>query len=365
MPNGNAGITATYLWNDPLGQTTSTATGLLPGTYICSITLSNGCSGTTTVTVLSEPLIQITQTSNTPVSCFSGTNGALAVAVSNGTAPYSYLWSNSATTNSLSNVAAGTYTVQVTDANSCVQNGSFTILQPPILNGNFSAISNFNGTNISCFNGNNGSATITGTGGVGPYSYLWNNGTTLPIASNLVAGNYTVTTTDANLCSTIDTISLTQPSEIQLSETHQNISCFGGSDGSIILTVTGGTFPYTFNWSNTATTQNLLSITAGTYTVIVTDANGCTKNLSVTLTQPLAPLSSSDIHTDILCKGFSTGAIDLTVIGGTAPYTYLWSNGQTTQDIDTLLSGTYSVNITDAKSCVFNDTIFLTQPLNS
>jgi gliding motility-associated-like protein len=365
MPNGNAGITATYVWNDPLGQTTSTATGLLPGTYICSITLSNGCSGTTTVTVLSEPLIQITQTSNTPVSCFSGTNGALAVAVTNGTAPYSYLWSNSATTNSLSNVAAGSYTVQVTDANSCIKTGSFTVSQPTVLGGNFSAISNFNGANISCFNGNNGSATIAGTGGVGPYSYLWNNGTTLPIASNLVAGNYTVTTTDANLCSTIDTISLTQPSEIQLSETHQDISCFGGSDGSIILTVTGGTFPYTFLWSNNATTVNLLNINSGTYSVIVTDANGCTKNLSVTLTQPLAPLTSSDTHTDILCKGFSTGAIDLTVIGGTAPYTYLWSNGQTTQDIDTLLSGTYSVNITDAKSCVFNDTIFLTQPLNS
>jgi gliding motility-associated-like protein len=364
MQNGNTGITATYVWNDPLGQTTSTATGLFPGTYICSITLSNGCTGTTSVTVGTQPAMQITQSSNNSVSCFGGTNGSVSVAVTNGNAPYSYLWSNSATTNSLSNVAAGTYTVQVTDVNSCVQNGSFTILQPSILNGNFSAISNFNGTNISCFNGNNGSATITGTGGVGPYSYLWNNGSNLSITSNLVAGNYTVTTTDANSCSTIDTISLTQPSEIQLLETHQNISCFGGSDGSINLTVTGGTAPYIFSWSNNSSSQNLSNLIVGSYNVTVTDANGCTKNLTIILTQPSAPISSNDSHTDILCKGFSTGSIDLTVNGGTNPYTYLWSNGQTTQDIDTLLSGTYSVSITDAKSCVFFDTITLTQPLS-
>jgi hypothetical protein len=122
MPNGNTGITATYVWNDPLGQTTSTATGLLPGTYICSVTLSNGCTGTTSVTVGTQPAMLLTQTSNTPVSCFSGTNGALAVVVTNGTAPYSYLWSNSATTSSLSNLSEGTYTLQVTDANNCIKN---------------------------------------------------------------------------------------------------------------------------------------------------------------------------------------------------------------------------------------------------
>jgi gliding motility-associated-like protein len=364
MQNGNTGLTATYVWNDPLGQTTSTATGLLPGTYICSITLSNGCTGTTSVTVGTQPAMLLTQTSNTPVSCFSGTNGAVAVAVTNGTAPYSYLWSTSATTSSLSNLAEGTYTLQVTDANSCIKNGSFTILQPAILDGNFTSISNFNGVNISCYNGNNGAATITGSGGVGPYTYLWNNGSTLSSQTNLIAGNNTVTITDSKTCTLQKNIVMTQPDEIDLSETHQNISCYNGNNGNINLTVSGGTAPYIYSWSNNLSSQNLLNITAGTYTVIVTDANGCSKNLSVTLTQPLAPLSSSDTHTDILCKGFSTGAIDLTVIGGTSPYTYLWSNGQTTQDIDTLLSGTYSVSITDAKSCVFNDTIFLTQPLN-
>jgi gliding motility-associated-like protein len=365
MQNGNTGITATYVWNDPLGQTTSTATGLFPGTYICSITLSNGCTGTTSVTVGTQPAMQITQSSNNSVSCFGGTNGSVSVAVTNGNAPYSYLWSNSATTNSLSNVAAGTYTVQVTDVNSCVQNGSFTILQPSILNGNFSAISNFNGTNISCFNGNNGSATITGTGGVGPYSYLWNNGSTLSNPTNLIAGNNTVTISDANQCVVTDTIILIQPTEIQLSESHQNISCFGGSNGTINLAVTGGTAPYTFSWSNNTNSQNLSNLSIGTYTVVVTDTNGCSKSLSVTLTQPTTPLSSSDTHVDILCKSFSTGMIDLTVNGGTTPYNYLWSNGQTTQDIDSLLSGTYSVSITDANSCLYYDTIQLTEPSNA
>jgi gliding motility-associated-like protein len=364
MQNGNAGVTANYLWNDPLGQTTSTATGLLPGTYICSITLSNGCTGTTSVTVGTQPAMLLTQTSNTTVSCFSGTNGALAVAVTNGTAPYSYLWSTSATTNSISNVAAGTYALQVTDANSCVQNGSFTILQPPILDGNFTAISNFNGVNISCFNGNNGAATITATGGVGPYTYLWSNGSTLANQTNLTAGSNTVTITDSKLCSLTKNISITQPTELLVTETHQNISCFNGNNGNINLTVSGGTAPYTYSWLTNSTSQNLTNLIAGSYNVTVTDANGCTKNLTIILTQPSAPISSSDSHVDILCKGFSTGLIDLTVVGGTSPYTYAWSNGQTTQDIDSLLSGTYTVIITDVKSCVFYDTVVLTQPLN-
>nr|MBP6091184.1 SprB repeat-containing protein [Crocinitomicaceae bacterium] len=365
MQNGNSGLTATYLWNDPLGQTTSTATGLLPGTYICSITLSNGCTGTTSVTVGTQPAMQITQNSNNSVSCFGGTNGSLSVAVTNGTAPYSYLWSNSTTSSTLSNVSAGTYSIQVTDVHSCVVTNNFTILQPTLLGGNFNNLSNFNGANISCFNGNNGGATITGTGGVGPYSYLWNNGSTLSNPTNLIAGNNTVTITDANQCVVIDTIILTQPSEIQLSESHQNISCFGGSNGTINLAVTGGTAPYTFSWSNNTNSQNLSNLSIGTYTVVVTDTNGCSKSLSVTLTQPTAPLSSSDTHVDILCKSFSTGGIDLTVNGGTTPYNYLWSNGQTTQDIDSLLSGTYSVSITDANSCLYYDTIQLTEPSNA
>jgi gliding motility-associated-like protein len=364
MQNGNAGITASYLWNDPLSQATSTATGLLPGTYICSVTLSNGCTGTTSATVGTQPAMLLTQTSNTPVSCFSGTNGAVAVSVTNGTAPYSYLWSNSATTSTLSNLAAGTYTLQVTDAKSCVKNGSFTIVQPTILDAAFSSISNFNGSTISCFNGNNGSATISASGGVAPYTYLWNNGSTLSSQTNLIAGNNTVTITDSKLCSLLKNISITQPTELLVTETHQNISCYNGNNGTINLTVNGGTAPYIYSWSTNSTSQNLTNLTAGSYSVTVTDANSCTKNLTIILTQPSAPISSSDSHVDILCKGFSTGSIDLTVAGGTAPYTYLWSNGQTTQDIDSLLSGTYSVNITDAKSCIFNDTIFLIQPLN-
>ena len=365
MQNGNTGVTASYLWNDPLGQTTSTATSLLPGTYICSITLSNGCTGTTSVTVGTQPAMQITQNSNNSVSCFGGTNGSMSVAVTNGTAPYSYLWSNSTTSSTLSNVAAGTYSIQVTDVHNCIASTNLTIQQPSLLNGNFSNISNFNGANISCFNGNSGSATIIGTGGVGPYSYLWNNGSTLSNPTNLIAGNNIVTITDANLCVTTDTIILTQPTEIQLFETHQNISCFGGSNGTINLGVSGGTAPYTYSWSNNTNSQNLTNLSIGTYTVVVTDTNGCSKSLSVTLTQPTAPLSSSDTHIDILCKSFSTGVIDLTINGGTTPYNYLWSNGQTSQDIDSLLSGTFSVIISDANSCLYYDTIQLTEPSNA
>ena len=362
LQNGNAGITATYLWNDPLGQTTSTATGLLPGTYTCSITLSNGCSGTTTVTVGTLPPMQINQNSNTPVSCFGGSNGSVGVAVTNGTAPYSYLWSTNASGSTLSNVAAGTYSVQVTDANNCVVSNTFTISQPTIVGGNFSNISNYNGFNIKCFNDNNGSVTVNGTGGVGPYTYLWSTGTTLPNATSLSAGNYSVTITDANSCSSIQSITLTQPTDIEISDIHQDISCFGGNNGSINLSISGGTPPYTFGWSNNATTQNLSNLTAGTYTVFVSLANGCFKEKSITLTQP-APISSTENSVAVLCTGFSTGSIDLSVSGGVAPYTYSWSNGETTQDIDSLISGQYVVTITDSNLCILQDTIQISEPL--
>ncbi|NDG80148.1 MAG: adhesin, partial [Synechococcaceae bacterium WB8_1B_057] len=147
-----------------------------------------------------------------------------------------------------------------------------------------------------------------------------------------------------------------------LSTTTSATSCFNGNNGIVDLTVVGGTAPYAYNWSNGGTTQDINSLTAGYYSVLVTDANGCTATVGDTVHQPLA-FTSSAVLQNIHCFAQSTGAIDLSVSGGTAPYTYLWNNAATTQDINNLLAGTYSVTITDANNCVITNSFVLTQPL--
>ena len=130
-----------------------------------------------------------------------------------------------------------------------------------------------------------------------------------------------------------------------------DVSCFGGSDGSLDLTAFGGTVPYTYLWSNAATTEDLTGLPAGTYTVTITDANGCTATASTTINQPAAALTASTTQVDVLCYGDATGSVDLTVSGGTIAYSYLWSNAATTEDITSLTAGTYTVTVTDANGC--------------
>src|SRR5206468_4146027 len=163
-------------------------------------------------------------------------------------------------------------------------------------------------------------------------TYLWSNEATTQDLSDLPPGSYSVTVTDAKGCTASQSVTIAQPAAaLAVGETHVDVSCFGGSTGSIDLTVTGGTPPYTYLWSDGATSEGLSDLAAGSYSVTVTDAKGCTAPQSVTIAQPAAALAVSETHVDVSCFGGSTGSIDLTVTGGTTPYTYLWSNEATTQ----------------------------------
>jgi gliding motility-associated-like protein len=214
-------------------------------------------------------------------------------------------------------------------------------------------------TNVLCFGASTASIDQTVTGGTAPYTYLWsNNGTSEDIA-NLASGTYSVTTTDASGCTATLSVIITQPAAgINLSETHTNVLCFGNATAGINQTVTGGTAPYTYLWSNNATTEDLTNIVSGTYTVTTNDAVGCTATLSVTITQPAAAISMSSTILNVLCVN-GTGSVDLTVSGGTPNYTYLWSNNATTQDLLAVISGLYTVTVTDANGCTatFNSTV--------
>jgi hypothetical protein len=208
-------------------------------------------------------------------------------------------------------------------------------------------------TPVNCFGGSNGAIDITASGGVPPYSYSWNpGGATTEDLAGVAANAYSVTVTDADGRTTSGSWTVTQPSALALSQTHVNVLCNGGSTGSIDLTVTGGTGSHTYAWSNGATTEDLSGLAAGSYSVTVTDANGCTASLGPITISQTAPFTLSETHVNVSCFNGSNGSIDLTVTGGAGSYTYVWSpGGATTQDLTGLVAGSYSVTVTDDNGC--------------
>jgi hypothetical protein len=341
-----------YLWSNT--ATTQDLNGITAGTYSVRITDFNGCIRRDTV-VITEPTLLVTSKTFQHVKCKNGNDGSIDLSVSGGVTTYSYLWSNSATTQDISALTAGTYTVRVTDANSCIVRDTVIITEPALL----TTTRTFQ--HVKCKNGNNGSIDLSVSGGVTPYLYLWNNSATTQDISTLIAGTYSVRITDGNGCIKRDTIIITEPALLTSSKTFQHVKCKNGNTGSIDLTVSGGTTPYAYLWSNTATTQDLNGITAGTYSVRITDFNGCIRRDTVVITEPTLLVTSKTFQ-HVKCKNGNDGSIDLSVSGGVTTYSYLWSNSATTQDISALTAGTYTVRVTDANSCIARDTVIITEP---
>ncbi len=218
-------------------------------------------------------------------------------------------------------------------------------------------------TDITCFGLCNGNIGLNVSGGTQPYTYSWSN--SLPATGtqlNLCAGSYQVTVTDNSSASATASFTISQPTQINLSETHTNVSCFGAGTGCVNVTVTGGTPAYSYSWNNGAATEDICNITAGSYTLTVTDASNCTANLQVTLTQPSA-LNLNISATDATCFGSANGCISLSLSGGTPAYHYAWSNaGPDTSQICGLVAGTYTLTATDANQCSLTSTITINQP---
>jgi gliding motility-associated-like protein len=300
------------------------------------------------------------------VLCYGNTTGSIDLTVSGGTSPYAYSWNTAPaqTTQDLSNLSAGTYTVTVTDQSNCTKTATAVITEPTA-----PLSASTTQTNVLCNGNTTGSIDLTVTGGTSPYTYSWN---TTPVQttqdlSNLGAGSYTVNITDDNGCSTTASVTITEPIQsLSASTTQTNVLCYGNTTGSIDLTVSGGTSPYTYSWNTTPaqTTQDLSNLSAGTYTVTITDDNGCSTTSSVTLSQPASGMTASTTQTDVLCNGDATGSIDLTVIGGTGTYTYSWNTTpvQTTEDLTNLQAGTYTVTVTDQSNCTTTATAVITEP---
>lgn len=362
--NGAATVTAsggtgtlTYAWA-PSGGNAATATGLAAGVYTCTITDANSCTKTQSVTITQPIAITSFISSQTNVSCNGYTNGEATVSASGGTGAYTYAWAPYGGTNATaSGLAAGSYTCTITDENACVKTQVVVITQPAPLTSSIAI------TNASCYASSDGALNITVSGGTAPYNYFWNSLIVSEDLISLSAGTYSVQIGDSQGCPLVDTAEVTQPSEILSSTVVTNVDCFGNSTGAINIVPSGGFGPYTYNWGGGITTEDRASLAAGSYNLTITDATSCAKVITTIVTQP-SQLDALNTSVDILCYGASTGSIDVTATGGTAPYTYNWGSGITSQDLTNVPAGSYSVTITDNHGCVINLMDTLTQPSN-
>lgn len=366
--NGAATITATggtgpytYSWN-PGGQTTTSVSGLPAGVYTITITDANGCIVNTLVQITQPPLLTSTLFPQTNVSCFGGSNGSAAVSTSGGTPPYTFLWSNNQTGYTATGLAAGNYSVIITDANGCTTTNSVSITQPPT-----ALTATVSSTGLTCFGANDGTGSVSASGATPNYTYSWS---TIPVettqsVTGLYAGVYTVTVTDANGCTVTNTIVITSPTGLTVSSPSiTNVACFGNSTGAATVSASGGNPGYTYLWNPTGQTSSTATgLAAGVYTITVTDNNGCIINTLVQITQPSAPLASTlTSQTNVLCFGGNNGSATVSTSGGTLNYSYLWSNNQTVSSATGLTAGNYSVLITDANGCTNSLTVTITQP---
>jgi gliding motility-associated-like protein len=352
--NGNAPYT--YLWNN--AQTTQTATGLVAGTYSVTVTDATGCTGTATITITQPPQLTVSATS-TNVSCFGGNDGTGTATANGGATPYNYNWApsggNAATATGLTAV---TYTVTVTDANGCTATATITVTEPTLL------IASVAGFDATCFGACNGQAVTIPSGGTTPYAYSWAPlGGNAPSAVNLCAGSYTVFITDANGCTFSGTATVNEPPALVLGYTAVTASCMQ-ADGSANVTASGGTPTYAYAWNpNVSTTNSANNIFPGTYTVTVTDANGCSDTIHVVVPNQPGVVASITAFTNVTCFGFCDGFATASAINGTAPYTYNWTpSGGTSTTATGLCAGTYTFTVTDATGCIDTAIVNITEP---
>ena len=350
----------TYSWNLSSIGNNANPQNLAPGSYQVTVTDANSCTASASVTITEPPVLAATAVPSN-LACNADGSGSIDVTVTGGTPGYSYAWSDNTLgdTEDPAGLAAGSYTVTVTDANGCSTEVSVTITQPAALTLTTQPV------NLDCNGDNSGSINIIATGGTAPYQYDWNDGTIGDVSNptGLAAGFYEVTVSDANGCTQVSSATLTEPDLLDLTLVGTDVNCFEGADGVIDATVAGGTTPYSFSWSDPAigNVEDASGLIVGDYSLTVTDANGCTAVASATLDEPTA-LSISGSSTDATC-GESNGSIDITIGGGVAPYNFSWNNSSLDgeEDPQNLSPGTYTVTVTDDNGC----TITLDVPVNT
>lgn len=349
-----------YTWM-PSGGNSSVAVGLTVGNYTVYVQDAGGCTSNGTVSVSGAPMPSISSINTNSVTCYGGSNGSATVNINGGATPYSFTWTPSVSSSSVATgLSAGTYTVQVKDANDCVINGNVIINQPPAL-----SLTAIQTQSVSCNGGNNGIASASPSGGVGGYSYTWSpSGGNNQNESNLTAGIYTVNVADANQCSISATVQIQQPPALSITVSSNSVSCNGGNNGSATVNPSGGVGGYYYTWSpNGGNSQTASGLTTGIYTINVSDANLC--GPIATTVQILEPPALSITVSDqsVTCYGYSNGSATVNVSGGVGAYSYTWlpSGGNGSIAIG-LIAGNYTINAADANGCLTSTNVTITQP---
>lgn len=412
-----------FKWTDETNKVVGTTEDLanLPGDMLYSVIVTDsiGCLDSLSIFINEENDLLLTVVNVDSILCFGDANGAIDITVSNGTEPYTFVWDSGQTTEDITGIAAGKYHVLVTDANGCIVDMDFELFEPEELLASIVS-ADFEVCELESI-----TIEGTSSGGTGSHTYLWmGDGAPYVLASTnskteftgAPAGKYNLifTTTDENACLASDTIDIRVwpityntvfdticPADIPFTwngevfdaaGTYENIltNVYGCDSvitfnlfvrdemiltattindgasptpsGSIDLTVNGTSSPYTFNWSNGETTEDLNGLIAGDYFVTVTDVNGCSDTLSVTVSSDLGDIIVTAIPTPVDCYGDNTGAISLNVSGGAPDYTFSWNNGETTQNIDNLVAGIYTVTVKDSRGAFKIISVTITEP---
>ncbi|MFH1322104.1 MAG: FG-GAP-like repeat-containing protein [Bacteroidota bacterium] len=339
----------TYLWDDPASQITATAVNLCAGNYSVIVTDSASLADTAYITI-NEPVVLTTVITGTDVSTCGAGDGSASVTTSGGTLPYTYNWSNGDTTQNPLGLSGGTYSVTVTDANGCNAYDNVYIIETSTFT------TGITGIDVSGCGAADGAIDLAVAGGVAPFTYIWSNSDSTQDLSGLSAGIYSVTIIDSTSCLTNDLIMINEPPVFTTSIAATDVSCSGGNNAAADLTISGGVAPFTFSWSNGAATEDVSSLSAGTYTVTVTDTNGCFTDNTITINE-LPPLTVTTLVQGTSSCGASDAIAMVSVSGGAAPFKYVWSNGDTLANASALSSGIHYVTVTDANGCIAYGTV--------
>lgn len=352
LPEGGAGG---YSFNWSNGQSGSTATGFPAGAHTVLVTDSNGCTVEGSVE-LGQPDALSSSIATEAASCNPTPDGSATVTVQGGTPSYSYNWSSGAASSTASALTLGEYYVTITDANGCILLDTATVEGIPSINLMIS------GSDVSCFGGADGRVSVEAEGGYGAYTYDWGPGLPgSPEAGNLPSGNYSVVVTDEIGCTATASVFIGQPEALILDTDMQMVSCSGGADGSLALTVRGGIPPYGILWSNGATGPLAGNLAVGTYSVTVTDANNCTATTVAGVVEA-SPIAITLEIGEVACYGENTGSARVLASGGVQPYSYSWSNGAAASAIEEVPAGEYTLSITDGAGCEIVEEVVIPQP---
>ncbi|MEX2511616.1 MAG: gliding motility-associated C-terminal domain-containing protein [Cyclobacteriaceae bacterium] len=364
-PQGGSGTYAVS-WTGPGGFSSPSEIieNLSPGQYEVVVSDENGCEVVVQFDLSEPALLEGSLVDKVDVLCFGESTGSINLDISGGASRiYRFEWFRDGapiaeTSQNLNSLPAGNYEVNVFDENECSISLSDLLISEPESHLEI----NFTQTEISCYNANDANLSLETNGGVEPYQISWNIGSKQTSFTGIGPGYYEVTVTDANGCQLVKATNIEDVPEFEVTPEIQQVSCHGANDGAIQLNLVGGEAPVLAQWDHGPEQSALYNLGPGEYQVTITESRGCAITSTFNISEPDLLVVAPQVQDALACEDGQSGSIDLTVSGGVPPYSYTWSNGETTPSLSNLTNGTYSVDIMDQSGCFVNQTYRINRP---